>query len=110
MQEYSTPQAIEVAEDTALTDAMFARAASAPDAAVFTRRLEGQWSPVTAKEFATEVRSLAAGLVASGIQAGDRVALFSGTRFEWMLCDFAIWAAGAVTVPVYETSSAEQVE
>src|SRR5665811_1157769 len=66
--------------------------------------------PVTYRELAQQVTGLAAGLIAAGVQAGDRVVLFSGTRFEWMLCDYAIWAAGAVTVPVYETSSAEQVE
>jgi len=110
VQEYSTPQAIEVADDTALTDVLFDRAESAPDDVVFTRRIEGSWAPVTAKEFADEVRSLAAGLVASGVQAGDRVGLMSKTRYEWTLCDYAIWTAGAVTVPIYETSSAEQVE
>ncbi|MCW2543384.1 MAG: putative long-chain fatty acid ligase, partial [Frankiales bacterium] len=110
MQEFSSPQAIEVSDDTALTDALFARAGSAPDDVVFTRRVNGQWVPVTAKEFASEVRALAAGLVASGIQAGDRVGVMSKTRYEWTLCDYAIWTAGAVTVPIYETSSAEQVQ
>jgi long-chain acyl-CoA synthetase len=110
VQEFSSPQAIEVSDDTALTDALFERAGSAPDDIVFTRRVNGQWAPVTAKEFASEVRSLAAGLIASGIKAGDRVGLMSKTRYEWTLCDYAIWTAGAVTVPIYETSSAEQVQ
>ncbi|WP_165446865.1 AMP-binding protein, partial [Cellulomonas biazotea] len=69
----------------------------------------GAWRPVTVTEFADEVTAVAQGLVASGIQPGDRVALMSRTRYEWTLLDFAIWAAGAVGVPVYETSSAEQV-
>jgi len=69
----------------------------------------GAWRPVTVREFADEVTAVAQGLVASGIQPGDRVALMSRTRYEWTLLDFAIWAAGAVGVPVYETSSAEQV-
>jgi long-chain acyl-CoA synthetase len=110
VQEFSSPQAIDVVEDTALTDAMVERAASNPDDVVFTRRVSGQWVNVTAKEFASEVRALAAGLIASGIKAGDRVGLMSKTRYEWTLCDYAIWTAGAVTVPIYETSSAEQVE
>ena len=110
MQEYSTPTVIEVPEDSALVDAVFTRADSSPDDVVFTRKVDGRWTPITAKEFATEVRSLAAGLIASCIQAGDRVGLMSKTRYEWTLCDYAIWTAGAVTVPIYETSSAEQVQ
>ena len=56
------------------------------------------------------MRAVAKGLVAAGIEVGDRVALISKTRYEWTLVDYAIWFAGAVTVPVYETSSAEQIE
>jgi long-chain acyl-CoA synthetase len=65
---------------------------------------------VTAAAFRSEVVALAKGLVAAGIGPGDRVALMSRTRYEWTLIDYAIWAAGAVTVPIYETSSAEQIE
>ncbi len=110
MQEYSTPTLLELDADACLLDAVVAHAADSPDAVVFTRRVDGGWEPVTAREFAVEVRALAAGLVARGVQAGDRVALMSRTRYEWTLCDYAIWTAGAVTVPVYETSSAEQVQ
>ena len=56
------------------------------------------------------MRAVAKGLVAAGIEAGDRVALISKTRYEWTLLDYAIWFAGAVTVPVYETSSSEQIQ
>jgi long-chain acyl-CoA synthetase len=110
VKEYSTPQVIEVDAEACLVDTLQDRARTSPDDVVFTRRLDGRWTPVTAKEFATEVSALAAGLVASGVQAGDRVGLMSKTRFEWTLCDYAIWTAGAVTVPIYETSSAEQVQ
>ena len=110
MQEFSTPPAVEAEETAALTDAVQQRAATSPDDVVFTRKVDGRWAPVTAKEFATEVSSIAAGLVAAGVQAGDRVGLMSKTRYEWTLCDYAIWTAGAVTVPIYETSSAEQVQ
>ena len=68
------------------------------------------WADVTAAEFLDEVSAVAKGLIAAGIEAGDRVALISRTRYEWTLLDYAIWFAGAVTVPVYETSSAEQIE
>ena len=70
----------------------------------------GGWTPVTAAEFDAAVVAVAKGLVARGVQPGDGVAIMSATSYEWALLDFAIWAAGAVTVPVYETSSAEQVE
>ena len=110
MQEYSTPTLLDLDANACLLDAVAAHAADSPDAVVFTRRVGGGWESVTAREFAVEVRALAAGLVARGVQAGDRVALMSRTRYEWTLCDYAIWTAGAVTVPVYETSSAEQVQ
>ncbi|MEX2289774.1 MAG: long-chain fatty acid--CoA ligase [Mycobacteriales bacterium] len=93
-----------------MTDIVLERARTAPDQVVFTRKVDGRWTPVTAREFATEVGAVAAGLAASGVQPGDRVGLMSKTRYEWTLCDYAIWTAGAVTVPIYETSSAEQVQ
>jgi long-chain acyl-CoA synthetase len=74
------------------------------------RRTGGDWQDVTAEQFRAQVAALAKGLIAAGIERGDRVALMSRTRYEWTLADYAIWAAGAVTVPVYETSSAEQVQ
>ena len=64
---------------------------------------------MTAAAFRDEVSAVAKGLVAAGVEAGDRVALISKTRYEWTLLDYAIWFAGAVTVPIYETSSAEQI-
>jgi len=109
--EYGIPALIAVPDDASLTDVIFSRAASAPDEVVIRRRTgEGSWSDVTAGQFCTEVTALAGGLVAAGIEPGDRVALLSATRYEWTLADYAIWTAGAVTVPVYETSSAEQIE
>ncbi len=110
MKEYSTPKVVDVAEDASLVDAVLAHAAERPQQVLFTRKREGGWVDVTAAEFAAQVQGLARGLIASGVQPGDRVGLMSKTRYEWTLCDYAIWAAGAVTVPVYETSSAEQVQ
>jgi long-chain acyl-CoA synthetase len=110
VREYSTPQVIEVDENDCLIDAVTRHAETGPDDVVFTRKVDGRWAPVTAKEFATEVRALAAGLIAKGVKAGERVGLMSKTRYEWTLCDYAIWTAGAVTVPIYETSSAEQIQ
>ena len=76
---------------------------------MFSREADGRWLPVTAGEFTARVAAVAAGLVAAGIRAGDRVGVMSSASLDWAVCDFAIWTAGAVTVPVYETSSAEQV-
>ncbi|MGY6024694.1 AMP-dependent synthetase/ligase [Streptomyces spinosirectus] len=91
------------------TDDIVDNALRRPDHAAFARKVDGVWRAVTSREFADEVRALAAGLIAAGIAPGARIALMSGSRYEWMLCDFAIWTAGAVTVPVYETSSPGQV-
>ncbi|MEV5090604.1 AMP-dependent synthetase/ligase [Streptomyces griseoincarnatus] len=91
-------------------DVPFTNADEAPDAVVLRREEGGAWRPVTAADFAGEVTAVAKGLVAAGLEPGDRVAVMSRTRYEWTLLDFAIWAAGGQTVPVYPTSSADQVE
>ncbi len=109
MHEFTTPATVEVPASANLTDVVWAAAAEHPDHVGFSRRTEDGWQDVTTREFREEVSALAKGLIASGVQPGDRVALMSRTRYEWTLLDYAIWAAGAVTVPIYETSSAEQV-
>ena len=110
MREYSTAQQVSVPSTGNLTDDVVTNGTEHPDAVVLARRSDDRWTDVTAREFLADVRSVAKGLVAAGIEAGDRVALISRTRYEWTLLDYAIWFAGAATVPVYETSSAEQVE
>ena len=111
MRAYSAPAVAEVPESASLADVVFTRAGTEP-AAVIMRRLtdSGQWQDVAASTFRDEVAALARGIIGAGIEPGDRIALMSRTRYEWTLIDYAIWTAGAVTVPVYETSSAEQVE
>jgi long-chain acyl-CoA synthetase len=111
VREYSIPALVEVPAAASLADIVFTRATQEPHAVVMRKRTaEGRWDDVTAAQFRDEVAPLAKALVAAGIEPGDRVALMSRTRYEWTLIDYAIWAAGAVTVPIYETSSAEQVE
>ncbi|AEN09478.1 MULTISPECIES: AMP-dependent synthetase/ligase [unclassified Streptomyces] len=110
MREFSLPALYEVPTDGNLTDLIRRNAAQHPDVAVMSRKVAGAWTDVTATQFLAEVSNTAKGLIAAGIEPGDRVALMSRTRFEWVLLDFAIWSAGAVTVPVYETSSPEQVQ
>ncbi|HEX5535147.1 MAG TPA: AMP-dependent synthetase/ligase [Actinomycetales bacterium] len=109
VREYAVPALAEVAPSTNLTDAVVTNAARRPDAVAFRRKVGSEWQNVTARQFLTEVEQVAKGLVAAGIRPGDRVGLMSKTRYEWTLVDYAIWFAGAVTVPIYETSSAEQV-
>ncbi|MGW7640672.1 AMP-dependent synthetase/ligase [Streptomyces decoyicus] len=110
MREFSLPALYEVPADGNLTDLIRRNAAQHPDVAVMGRKVNGAWQDVTAVTFLAEVRAAAKGLIASGVQPGDRVGLMSRTRYEWTLLDFAIWSAGAITVPVYETSSAEQIQ
>ncbi|MCD4534686.1 AMP-dependent synthetase/ligase [Nocardioides sp. cx-169] len=109
MREFSTPMTIEIPTTGNLTDDVVANASEAPDAVVFSRAVDSGWTDVTAAEFLAEVSAVAKGLIASGIEPGDRVALISKTRYEWTLLDYAIWFAGAVTVPIYETSAADQI-
>ncbi|GAA1961761.1 AMP-dependent synthetase/ligase [Nocardioides panacihumi] len=110
MREFSTPLTIDLPDVGNLTDDVVVNAREAADLAVFSRRgRTGAWEDVTSAEFLAEVTAVAKGLVAAGVERGDRVALFSKTRYEWTLLDYAIWFAGAVTVPIYETSSVEQV-
>ena len=111
MREFSLPALAEIPATANLASAVFRRAAEQPQAVMLRRPgPAGSWQDVTASQFSDEVVALAKGLVAAGIDTGDRVALMSHTRYEWTLIDYAIWTAGAVTVPVYETSSAEQAE
>ncbi|MDQ7802276.1 long-chain fatty acid--CoA ligase [Amycolatopsis sp. A133] len=109
MREYSAPAGKPVADDENMSDVVWANAERFSDVVSFRRQVEGSWLDVTAKEFAAEVLAVAKGMAKAGIGRGDRVAIMSKTRYEWTLIDFAIWAAGAVTVPIYDTSSAEQV-
>lgn len=110
MREFSTPATYVVPPTGNLSDDVVRNAAEAPDVAILSRPGPDGWVDVTAAQFLGEVSAVAKGLIAAGVGAGDRVALLSKTRYEWTLIDYAIWFAGAATVPIYETSSAEQIE
>ncbi|MFY1699055.1 MULTISPECIES: AMP-dependent synthetase/ligase [unclassified Solwaraspora] len=109
MREFSVPPVVTVGEAATLTDPVWDNAEQAPDAVQFTRPGPTGYVDVTCRQFRDEVVALACGLIGAGVQPGDRVGLMSKTRYEWTLTDYAIWSIGAVTVPIYETSSAEQV-
>jgi long-chain acyl-CoA synthetase len=93
-----------------VADLVFDNARTRPDHVALRRREGARWTDVTDREFAEQVMAVAKGLIASGIEAGDRVTIMSKTRYEWTLADFACFSVGAVVVPIYETSSAEQVD
>jgi len=110
VREISVSALVEARPSANLTDVVAGNAVEAPLDVLFRRQdAAGAWQDVTCALFEREVRALAKGLAAAGVNPGDRVGLMSKTRYEWTLADYAIWFAGAVTVPIYETSSAEQV-
>ncbi|KPI10765.1 Long-chain-fatty-acid--CoA ligase [Actinobacteria bacterium OK006] len=110
VREVSVPPLVGQVTHGSLADIPFDNAAVAPNAAVLSRKnAEGAWEDVTATEFAAQVLAVAKGLIAEGLAPGDRIAIMARTTYEWTLLDFAAWAAGLVTVPVYPTSSVFQV-
>ncbi|MGB3828124.1 MAG: AMP-binding protein, partial [Ornithinimicrobium sp.] len=110
MQDIAVPPLVPLAVDGNLSD-VAAHWAGVEPTKVLVRIAEGEtWRDVSAAEFWEQVQALAKGFVAAGVPLGARVAIMSRTRYEWTLADFALWTAGAVPVPVYETSSAEQLE
>jgi long-chain acyl-CoA synthetase len=110
MNEFSTPAIVPAATAGNLTNLVAERAWFEPQRVMLSRPLGDGWQEVTAREFEEEVRTVAKGLIASGIAIGDRVAIMAKTRYEWTILDFAIWFSGAISVPIYETSSAEQIQ
>src|SRR5690554_6413928 len=112
MDEISVPLAVEVDPSHNLNHLLAERVATKGDQPLMEHKPDpdGPWVPVTAREFDALVVAVAKGLVAKGVEPGQSVGIMSRTRFEWSLLDWATWAAGAVPVPLYETSSAEQVE
>ena len=110
MNEISIPPLVPAATAGNLTNLIAERAWFEPERITMSRPLGEGWQPVTAREVDEEVRATAKGLIAAGIQIGDRVAIMARTRYEWTILDFATWYAGGVVVPIYDTSSAEQID
>ena len=109
MQEYTNEERVDTEGCANVTDLLVRRVRSHPDHIAFDVAHGPAWRPVTTAAFHAEVMGVAKGLVAAGLRPGDRVALMAPTRYEWAIADFAIWFAGGVVVPIYETSSDEQV-
>jgi long-chain acyl-CoA synthetase len=109
VQDHVVPPLVEPTTEGSLADLPARNAERNPNRVAFSRKAGAQWVEVTAAEFHSQVRALAKGFVAAGVAPGDRVAIMSKTRYEWTLTDFAVWTAGGVVVPIYETSSPDQV-
>ena len=109
MREFSLPASFTVGEHDNIVRSVYSHERNDPDHVIFQRLVDGVWTDVTCAEAAQEIRETALGLIAEGVQAGDRVAILSATRYEWVILDYAILSVGALTVPIYDTSSAEQV-
>jgi len=105
-----TPAIVPADPDANATDLLVDRVAQTPDQPLFSLPDGDGWRDITAAEFHRQVIALAKGLVAAGIEPGDKIGLMSKTRYEWTLIDFAVWFAGAVLVPIYETSSPTQIQ
>ncbi len=111
MRTSTSPSLVSIDPSMSIPGLVAERLRRAPDSVFVERKsgLGGTWTPVSMRLFVDEVNAVARGLVAKGVEPGDRVAIMSRTRYEWTVLDFASWAAGAVPVPVYETSSAAQI-
>lgn len=110
MTEFTAEALYTVGENETMISALRDLAQEQPDIKSFSRPVNFEWQPVTPSEFVQEVYAVAKGLIANDVQPGDRVAIMSGTRFEWVLADFAIQACGAISVPIYPSSSTSQCE
>jgi len=111
MQQYDVPSLVESDPKSNITDLLLERAAKTPNLPLYAVQtdVDGVWDNVSAVDFLGQVRTLAKGFIAAGVQPGQRVAIMGHTSYEWTLVDLALWFAGAVSVPIYETSSASQM-
>ena len=105
--EFSVPAIVPAPTTGSLVDAIVENAERAPDRLALSIHRDGAWVGVTSKQFLDQVKAVAKGIVASGVEPGQRIGIMSRTRYDWTVADYAIWYAGATGVPIYETSSAE---
>jgi long-chain acyl-CoA synthetase len=110
MQEYTSPGEVEVPLDENLTASLWQAVADHPGQPIVAIRVGDRFVDWSTRQFVDEIAAVAKGLIAHGIEKDDRVVVHSSTRIEWTILDYAIWMAGGVTVPIYETSSSEQIE
>lgn len=110
MKQFDVPAIVKADPEANATDLLIDRVAATPDRPLFALpTADGGWEDLTAAEFLAQVRALAKGFVAAGVQPGDKIGMMCKTRYEWTLIDFAVWFSGAVLVPIYETSAPSQI-
>ncbi|HOW93391.1 MAG TPA: long-chain fatty acid--CoA ligase [Mycolicibacterium fallax] len=109
MREFNAPASFVVDEKDNAVSAVFEHEKNDPHYPIFQRLVDGVWTNVTCAQAAAQIRGVAQGLIARGVQPGDRVAILSATRYEWAILDYAVLSVGALTVPIYETSSQDQI-
>lgn len=110
MDSVETPLVVDPNPNANTSDLLRDRVRETPDLALFGIPDGDSWRDVSAQEFEAEVIAVAKGLIASGIETGDKVGFICKTKYEWTLIDFALWYAGAVMVPIYETSAPAQIQ
>lgn len=110
LKEFTVPVIVPAPTSGSLVDHITENAEQVPDRVVFSVPRGAAWVGITAKQFSDEVKAIAKGIIANGIEHGQRIGIMSRTRYDWALMDYAVWYAGATSVPIYETSSAEQVQ
>jgi long-chain acyl-CoA synthetase len=108
--EFAVPAVVPTPASGSLVEHIVENAQNRPSHVALSVPRGEAWVGVTAQQFLDEVKAVAKGIIANGVQPGERIGVMSRTRYEWTLVDYAIWYAGAVSVPVYETSSAEQIQ
>jgi long-chain acyl-CoA synthetase len=109
LREFSVPSRARLADEDSLATVVYEKAVSCPDSAVFSRQVDGAWLDVGYAEFVGLVRGVAKGLMARGVEVGQRILVLGATSYEWSVVDFALLSVGAITVPVYPSSSVEQI-
>ena len=111
MKVFEVPSMVDADQKSNITDLLINRVNMDPSLALMSKQVEPNvWQDVKAGDYLDEVKALAKGFIAAGIKPGQRVGIMSHTNYEWALCDFALWFAGAVSVPIYESSAPSQIE
>ena len=111
MKTFEVPSLVQSDLNSNITDLLIDRVAKDPKLALMTKQNQPNvWDEVSAQDYLEEVKALAKGFIAAGVEVGQRVGIMSHTRYEWALCDFALWFTGAISVPIYESSAASQIE
>ncbi|MFD1826546.1 MULTISPECIES: AMP-dependent synthetase/ligase [Mumia] len=109
MRTYATPATYQVPGTGSITNDVLAWLDKDPGRVAFQRRVDDAWVDLTITQFHDQVVAVAKGFIAAGVAPGDRIGILARTSYEWTQVDYALWWIGAVSVPIYESSSVEQI-